>query len=65
MESTNKQALMTNLVWDESRVEELADQLRWATVCYLEQFNLNVDAFKVAHEVEMAVTNIMNFNTLA
>ena len=60
-----KSELMTNLVWDESRAEELADQIRWSVVCYLEQFNLDVDAFKVAHQVEMAVNNIMKFNELA
>lgn len=46
--------LMTNLVWDDTRIDELAELVNNTVWQYLEQFEVSVDAFKVAHETEVA-----------
>lgn len=45
---------MTNLVWDDSRIDELSELVHNTVVHFLEEFSVDVDAFKVAHETQVA-----------
>ena len=48
------ETLTSHLVWDDERCDELAQDLYWTTVHFLESFNIDIDAFKIAQAVENA-----------
>jgi len=45
---------MAGLVWDDSRIDELSALVNRTVIDYLEQFDVAVNAGKVAHECEVA-----------
>ncbi len=51
---------MTNLVWDDSRIDELGALVHKTVVDFLEEFSVDLDAFRVAHLAEVAVKEALN-----
>jgi hypothetical protein len=48
---TTAERIDTNLVWDDSRIDELSELVSQTVINFLESFDVDVDAFRVANEV--------------